>query len=97
MTPEFASAATVSSVGVALASLVCRIGYMQHGETRPLVFVQHLCLASGLVIALIVPLQYALMPAAVGVQLFLGLGAARWRHGAPRDTRKASDGPPSQA
>lgn len=88
MSPELASAATIGSVIVALTSLVCRIGYMTHGMTLTRVFVQHFALAVGLVIALVVPQRFALLPVVFGVQLFLSLGAPRWKHGAPHDTRK---------
>jgi hypothetical protein len=90
MTDNMALALATTSIIGALFSLVCRIGRMHKGVTRSKVFLQHLALAAGLVIALVVPPKLAMLSIALGVHVFLGLGAARWRHGAPDDTKEST-------
>lgn len=90
MTDNMALALAMASIVGALFSLVCRIGRMHKGVTRSKVFLQHLALAVALVFALVLPPRYAVLALATGVHVFLGLGAARWRHGAPDDTKEST-------
>lgn len=87
---NLALALTLTSVVGAVFSLVCRIGHMHAGVTRGKVFAQHLVLATGLVLALLLPPRWAVVSLAVGVHAFLGLGAARWKYGAPADTKEST-------
>jgi hypothetical protein len=80
--------ATVAIFG-ALFSIVCRIGHMHKGVTRTRVFLQHLVLGSALAGALVLPRCWSLAALAVGVHVYLTMGAARWRDGAPADTRNS--------
>lgn len=88
LTLDWSLALTTTSILTALVSLICRIGHMHKGITKPSVFLQHLALAAGLAFSLVVPGRYAAAPLAIAIALFLSIGAARWRTGAPADTRK---------
>lgn len=87
-TLDWALALTTTSILTALVSLICRIGHMHKGVTKLSVFLQHLALAAGLAFSLALPGQYAAVPLALAIALFLSIGAGRWRSGAPADTRK---------
>ncbi len=82
-------------IGGALWSVLCRVNAMQHGITRPLVFIQHAALGLGLVGGLMWPAEWGRVAMAAGVVVFLLCSSGRWRRSAPEGTRVASP-PPGQ-
>lgn len=86
--PDLTLALQTTAIIGALISVICRIGHMHKGQTKTSIFVQHLILGIGLVLALALPPKYAIAFLAIGIGLFLSIGGARWRDGAPEGTRK---------
>jgi len=66
-----------------LWSLLCRVNLLQRGVTEPLVFWQHLALASGVLAALLLPPPWGRLGLVAGLLFYLLAGANRWRNGAP--------------
>lgn len=78
---------TAMLIGLVLWSIVCRVNAMSK-LTMDRVFLQHLALAVGVFTALFVPMEWAVVSVLAGMAFFLGVDAARWRHGAPPETTK---------
>lgn len=83
-----AGALTLAFVLAAVWAVLCRVNAMQKGVTHWPIFVQHAALGLGLFASLLLPADWGRAALAAGVFVFLAMGAHRWRHGAPADTRK---------
>ena len=70
----------------AIVALLCRINAMKSGQTQNVVFAQHFALVVALFVSLFVQIEYAKTCIMFGVVAFLGMGAHRWKHGAPAGT-----------
>ncbi len=81
---------TAALLVAALWAVICRINHMKHRVTKDSVFLQHSALAAGLLGALILPAEYAMLALASGVTVFLLVGAARWKDGAPKGINRPS-------
>ena len=75
-----------------LWSILCRVNLLQRGVTEPIVFWQHMILASGVLSALLLPPPWGRLMLVLGVLLYLLAGSSRWRTGAPPGTRRAVQG-----
>jgi hypothetical protein len=69
-------------------AVICRVRHMHPSVTKISAFIPHLALAVGAFAAVVLPIQYAIPSILGAVLLSLLMGAKRWAHEAPEDTKK---------